>query len=238
MEKRIILWLRRQVKAAHARGVVLGLSGGLDSCVTAVLAKKALGARNVLALLMPCHSHTQDAADARIVARKFGIHTTIVDLTKTYDSLIRALPAADRMTQANIRPRLRMIALYYFARKMNYLVCGTSNKSEVAAGYFTKFGDGASDILPIGSLLKTQVRKLAVELGIPRGIIDKAPTAGLWPGQTDEGEMGITYPELDEIISRIEKKKPQRLSKAKVDKVKKLIRCSEHKRRKAACFIP
>lgn len=238
MEKRIILWLRKQVKAAHIRGIVLGLSGGLDSCVVAVLGKKALGAKNVLALLLPCHSNKQDAADARLVARKFGIRTKTVDLSKAYDALIQVLPAADRMTLANIRPRLRMITLYYFARKMNYLVCGTSNKSEVVAGYFTKFGDGASDILPIGSLLKTRVRELAVELGIPQGIIDKAPTAGFWPGQTDEGEMGISYPELDEIISRIEKKKPQRLSKAKVDKVKKLIRCSEHKRRKAACFIP
>lgn len=238
MEKKIVQWLRKQVKAAHAHGVVLGLSGGLDSCVTAVLAKKALGAKHVLALLMPCHSQTRDAADAKLCARKFGINTKTIDLSLAYDALIRVLPAADRMTQANIRPRLRMIALYYFARKMNYLVCGTSNKSEVVAGYFTKFGDGASDILPIGGLLKTQVRKLAVELGIPQGIIDKAPTAGLWPGQTDEGEMGITYTEMDEIITRFEKKQPQRLSKPKVDRVRKLIRCSEHKRRKAACFIP
>lgn len=238
MEAKIVRWLRKQVKAAHARGVVLGLSGGLDSCVTAVLAKKALGAKHVLALVLPCHSHKQDAADAKLCARKFGIATKTVDLSKAYDALVKAFPAADRMTQANIRPRLRMIALYYFARKMNYLVCGTSNKSEVVAGYFTKFGDGASDILPIGGLLKTQVRELAVELGIPQGIIDKAPTAGLWPGQTDEGEMGITYTELDEIITRFEKKQPQRLSKAKVDRVRKLIRCSEHKRRKAACFIP
>ncbi|HOU35733.1 MAG TPA: NAD+ synthase [Candidatus Omnitrophota bacterium] len=238
MEKRIILWLRRQVRAAHAKGVVLGLSGGLDSCVTAVLAKKALGAKHVLALLLPCHSQKRDSLDAKRVALEFGIATKTVDLSKAYDALLKVLPAADRITQANIRPRLRMIALYYFARKMNYLVCGTSNKSEVVAGYFTKFGDGASDILPIGSLLKTQVRRLAVELGIPQWIIDKAPTAGLWPGQTDEGEMGITYAELDEVITRFEKKQPQRLSKEKVDRVRKLIRCSEHKRRKAACFIP
>jgi NAD+ synthase len=235
MQKKIINWLKLQVKSAGVKGVVLGLSGGLDSCVVAALAKKALGARNVLALMLPCHSQAQDSRDARLVARKFGIKTKSVDLSKIYDGITGILPPGDRMTQANIRPRLRMIVLYYFARKMDYLVCGTSNKSELIAGYFTKFGDGASDILPIGGLLKTQVRSLAVELGIPQQIIDKAPTAGLWPGQTDEKEMGITYPELDEIIGRIERKQPQRLSKAKVAKVRELIRCSEHKRQRAAC---
>ncbi|MFA5099877.1 MAG: NAD+ synthase [Candidatus Omnitrophota bacterium] len=238
MQKKIVDWLKRQVKAAGAKGVVLGLSGGLDSCVVAALAKKAIGSGKVLALLMPCHSHVQDSRDAKLFARKFGIKTKNIDLSKIYDGMIGILPAADRMTQANIRPRLRMIVLYYFARKMNYLVCGTSNKSEMVAGYFTKFGDGASDILPIGGLLKTQVRSLAVELGIPQRIIDKAPTAGLWPGQTDEKEMGITYPELDEIIGKLVRKYPQRLAKAKVEKVKKLIRCSEHKRQRPACYIP
>jgi NAD+ synthase len=238
MQKKIIVWLRKQVKSAGARGVVLGLSGGLDSCVVAVLARKALGAHNVLALMLPCRSQARDSRDAKLVAGKFGIRTKIIDLSKVYDGMIDILPAADRMTQANIRPRLRMIVLYYFARKMNYLVCGTSNKSELAAGYFTKFGDGASDILPLGNFLKTQVRSLAAELGIPQPIIDKAPTAGLWPGQTDEKEMGITYPELDEIIRRIERKQPQRAAKAKVDKVRKLMRCSEHKRLRPACYVP
>jgi NAD+ synthase len=238
MEKKIVSWIKNQVRVANAKGVVLGLSGGLDSCVVAVLARKALGAKKVLALILPCHSHAMDMADAKLTARRFGIRTRVVDISKIYDGLIGILPAADRMTQANIRPRLRMIVLYYFARKLHYLVCGTSNKSELKAGYFTKFGDGASDILPIGNLFKIQVRALAQEIGIPQRIIDKAPTAGLWPGQTDEGEMGITYAELDEIICRIERKQPQRLPKAKIDKVKKLIRCSEHKRNKpASCSV-
>jgi NAD+ synthase len=238
MEKKIVSWIKRQVRAAKAKGVVLGLSGGLDSCVVAVLARKALGAKNVLALMLPCHSHSGDMADAKLLARRFGIRTKAVDITKAYDGLIGILPVADRMTQANIRPRLRMIVLYYFARKLKFLVCGTSNKSELVAGYFTKFGDGASDILPLGRLYKTQVRALAKEIGIPQRIIDKAPTAGLWPGQTDEGEMGITYSELDEIAARLEKKQAQRLSKAKVDKVKKMMRCSQHKRSPAqSCAI-
>jgi NAD+ synthase len=235
MQKKIIGWIRKQVKDAHARGVVLGLSGGLDSCVVAALAQKALGSKNVLALILPCHSSAGDSRDAKLVSRRFNIKTKTIDLSKIYDVLVDLLPGADRMTKANIRPRLRMIVLYYFARKLNYLVCGTSNRSELKAGYFTKFGDGASDILPIGALLKTQVRALAVELGIPQRIIDKAPTAGLWPGQTDEREMGITYPELDEIINRIGRKKKQRLAKAKVAKVKKLIQISEHKRQQPAC---
>jgi NAD+ synthase len=234
MRRKIVFWIKEKVKLAKAKGVVLGLSGGLDSCVVAALAKEALGAKRILALLMPCHSHKSDLADARAFSRKFGLTTRVVELTKVYDVLIKILPAADRMTLANIRPRLRMLVLYYFARKLNYLVLGTSNKSEILAGYFTKYGDGASDIIPLGDLLKTQVRRLAKELKIPQAIIDKAPTAGLWPGQTDEGEMGIAYPELDDILSRLEKKKPQISPKAKVKKVKKMIAGSEHKRRRPA----
>jgi len=236
MRKKIVVWIKKQVSLAKAKGVVLGLSGGLDSCVVAALAKEALGSGKVSGLLLPCHSEKQDSEDARLFARKFKINTKVVDISAVYDNLIKVLPEADRMTQANLRPRLRMIVLYYFARKYGYLVCGTSNKSEIMAGYFTKFGDGASDILPIGDLLKTQVRKLAVELKIPQGIIDKAPTAGLWPGQTDEGEMGITYPELDDILNRLEHKRKQVLPATKVKRVKELIKRSTHKRCRAAAY--
>ncbi|HRZ14674.1 MAG TPA: NAD+ synthase [Candidatus Omnitrophota bacterium] len=238
MHTKIVKWLKRQVAGAGAQGVVLGLSGGIDSCVVAVLARRALGAKKVLALFLPCHSQPQDKKDARLLARKFGIQLTTVDLTGTYDTLVAALPAADRMTRANIRPRLRMITLYYFARKFNYLVAGTSNKSEILTGYFTKFGDGASDLLPLGNLYKSQVRKLAREIGIPEPIIAKPPTAGLWANQTDEGEMGITYPELDDILSRMEKRQKQVVSADKVKRVKLLMKRSEHKRLKTrACQV-
>jgi NAD+ synthase len=131
-----------------------------------------------------------------------------------------------------------MLLLYYFANKLNYLVCGTGNKSELMVGYFTKHGDGATDILPIGDLLKKEVRKLARRLGIPERIITKPPTAGLWPGQTDEGEMGITYPELDDILERMENRKSQVLSQDRVNKVKKMIKRSEHKRQgPKICYI-
>jgi len=234
MRKKIVFWLKKKVAEAKAKGVCFGLSGGLDSCVVAALAKEALGTNRVLALILPCHSQEQHLLEAKAFARKFKIRTKLIDLSKTYDSLVKVLPAADRLTQANIPPRLRMAALYYFAKKLNYLVCGTSNKSELMAGYFTKFGDGASDILPLGCLYKTQVRCLARELNIPQEIIAKPPTAGLWPGQTDEGEMGIKYQELDDVLARFELGKKQIFSKQKAAKVKRMVAASAHKRRTPA----
>ncbi len=230
VKNKIVNWIKKQVKEAGAKGVVLGLSGGVDSAVVAALSKEAVGRKNLLALLMPCHSQLQDLQDAKIVAKSLGIQTKIIDLSNIYDALIGILPKANRPALANLKPRLRMLVLYYFANKLNYLVCGTGNKSEMMVGYFTKHGDGATDILPIGDLLKRQVIKLAQQLGVPKHIIAKPPTAGLWAGQTDEGEMGIRYAELDDILERMENKKKQVLKKEKVDKVRELIRKSGHKR--------
>lgn len=228
--------MSKQIKQAGAKGIVMGLSGGVDSSVVAALAKEAVGKNKFLALILPIHSQSQDLQDAKLLARKLGIKTKTIDLSSRYDSLIKLLPRAGNIVKANLKPRLRMTVLYYFANKLNYLVCGTGNKSELLCGYFTKHGDGATDILPIGDLLKRQVRELVKDLGIPRQIINKPPTAGLWPGQTDEGEMGITYPELDDILDRIEKKKKQILSKDKVNKVKEMIKRSEHKRQSPKIF--
>lgn len=230
MKNKIISWIREQLKQAKAKGIVMGLSGGVDSSVVAALAKQAVGKKRLLALILPCHSQKEDLKDARLVARKLDIKTKTVDLTKIYDGLIKILPKGNKLTEANLKPRLRMLTLYYFANKLNYLVCGTGNKSELLCGYFTKHGDGATDILPIGDLLKTQVRELARGLGIPKHIITKPPTAGLWPGQTDEGEMGITYAELDDILERIENKREQILSPEKVNRIKQMVKKSEHKR--------
>lgn len=238
MKEKIISWIKRQVSEAGAKGIVLGLSGGIDSAVAAVLSKEAVGKMRVLALLMPCESNARDLKDAKEVAKKLGILTTTVNLTALYVGFRKILPGANKLALVNLKPRLRMAVLYYFANKLNYLVCGTGNKSELKAGYFTKFGDGAADILPIGDLLKKQVRSLAQELGVPGRIIIKPPTAGLWAGQTDEGEMGISYAQLDDILERIENKKKQVLAKVKVDKVKKMIRMSEHKRQgPKICYI-
>ena len=232
MRKKIVNWIRVQVKQAKAKGIVLGLSGGLDSSVVAALAKEAVGKAKVLALILPCASQKQDLKDAQIVAKNLGITTKTIDLSKICRDLMQVLPKAGKLAAANLKPRLRMLVFYYFANKLNYLVCGTGNKSEIMTGYFTKYGDGATDILPIGDLTKTEVRILARELGIPSQVIAKPPTAGLWPGQTDEGEMGITYPELDDILGRLEKNKKHILSSEKVNKVKVMIKRSEHKRQR------
>ncbi|RJP27917.1 MAG: NAD+ synthase [Candidatus Omnitrophota bacterium] len=233
MKSKIIRWLAKEVKSSGAKGIVLGLSGGIDSCVVSALAKAAVGKNNVLGLMMPCHSHPSDLKDAKISAKKLNIQTKIIDLTSTYDGLRRVLPPSKGLAAVNLRPRLRMLVLYYFANKLDYLVCGTGNKSELMVGYFTKYGDGGVDLLPIGDLTKTQVRSLARELEIPGHIITKPPSAGLWVGQTDEGEMGITYAELDDILSRLERGLKQVAAKDKVKKVKDMINRSQHKREKA-----
>lgn len=208
----------------------MGLSGGVDSSVVAALAKKALGRKRLLALILPCHSQKPDLEDAKLVAKKLGIRTETVDLSRIYDNLIKILPEAGKIAYANLKPRLRMLTLYYFGNKLNYLVCGTGNKSEIMVGYTTKHGDGAADILPIGDLLKTQVKELARRLGIPKHIINKVPSAGLWPGQTDEGELGITYEQLDDILSKFKKRQKQVQSIYLVNRVKSRIKISEHKR--------
>ena len=238
MRKRIVNWIKKEVKQAGAKGALLGISGGIDSAVVTALLKEAIGRRRVLGLFLSIHSRARDLEDARLLARKLGIKIKFIDLSAAYDNLIRILPRSAGLAKANLKPRLRMSVLYYLANAMDYIVCGTGNKSELMVGYFTKHGDGATDILPIGDLLKKEVKKLAKELGVPQRIIAKPPTAGLWPGQTDEAEMGITYDELDCILERLEKKRKQRLFGAKIDKVRAMIKKSEHKRQgPRICYI-
>jgi NAD+ synthase len=233
-----VRWIQKQVKQAKAKGIVMGLSGGVDSSVVAALVKEAIGERRILALILPCHSQVREIQDARLVAKKLGIKPKTIELSNIYDNLIKILPKAGSLPKANLKPRLRMLVLYYFANKLNYLVCGTGNKSEIMVGYFTKHGDGAADILPIGNILKKQVRRLAQGLGIPKHIITKPPTAGLWQGQTDEGEMGITYLELDDILERTDSKRKQVFSKDKISRVKEMVKKSEHKRQgPKVCYI-
>ncbi len=222
-------WIAEQVRKAGAEGAVLGLSGGIDSSVTAVLTKKALG-DGVLGVMMPCHSDPQDLAHARLVAHTFGIRTELVDLTPVLDAFLTLLPSGDRLAQANLKARLRMATLYYCANARDYLVVGTSNRSELEVGYFTKYGDGGADILPLGELLKGQVRELARKLGVPEPIIEKPPSGGLWPGQTDEGEMGITYDEIDEALSAMDVGDVRSLSAEVLTKVQLMMDRSAHKR--------
>ena len=201
----LVDWIKDKVMAAGRRGVVLGMSGGVDSSVLAVLCKRAFP-MNSIGLIMPCYSFDQDKEHAEAVARQFEVPTKTVVLNAIYDALLYVLPDSKpdpslaRLAQANIKARLRMITLYYVANQMNYLVAGSGNRSEITIGYFTKHGDGGADILPLGNLVKREVKEMARYLGIPPAIIDKAPSAGLWAGQTDEGDMGFSYEALDRYV--------------------------------------
>ncbi|MCD6363917.1 MAG: NAD+ synthase [Synergistetes bacterium] len=231
---RIVAWIRGRIEEAGMMGGVVGISGGVDSAVVAVLLKKAMGDR-MLGVLMPCHSNPSDTEDALTLVKTFDIPYRLVDLSPVYDVFLRVLDEEDRggdVSLANIKPRLRMITLYYFANKLNYLVVGTGNKSELEVGYFTKYGDGGVDILPIGGLLKTQVREIARFLGIPERIITKPPSAGLWEGQTDEGEMGLTYEALDTYL--LEGKGDSNIIK----KIERMREKSKHKRELPQIFLP
>jgi len=231
---RIISWLKKKIGVAGKTGGVFGLSGGIDSALTAALSKKAFG-KNCLGVLMPCHSRPEDLADARLVAKHLGIETVEVDLSDTFDTFLAALnktgekEAPGNPAVFNIKPRLRMTTLYYYAQKYNYLVIGTGNKSEILMGYFTKYGDGGVDLEPIGDLTKTEVWEMAEFLEIPRVIIDRVPTAGLYPDQTDEGEMGMTYKDLDKIIKCLHKGVVPGCNNELLDKVKSTIRRMNHK---------
>ena len=237
LANQIAAWIAERVSAAGAQGIVVGLSGGVDSAVVAVLAQRAVG-EHLLGLLMPCHSQPVDSEYAHLLANAFGIETITVDLAPAYDALIAALPPGPNLAQANLKPRLRMTTLYYMANTRNYLVAGTGNKSEIMVGYSTKWGDGGCDILPLGGVFKTLVWDLACELGIPDEIISRPPTAGLWPGQTDEDEMGITYAELDATLTAIERGDTSSCEPATLAKVQGMIARSAHKRAMPPIFTP
>lgn len=227
---RIVSWLQDYASAAGARGYVVGLSGGIDSACTAVLCQRAMG-NGVLGVLLPCHSPAEDALMAQQLAAAFAIPTITVPLEPAYAALVAALPSAtSEIARANIKPRLRMSALYAMGQTRGYLVAGTGNKSEIAVGYYTKYGDGGVDVEPLGGLYKAQVRMLARELGIPQPIIDRPPSAGLWEGQTDEEEMGITYAALDETLAAIEAGEVGGLDLGLLARVQEMIAASAHKR--------
>lgn len=235
---RIRKWIKKKVKEADAKGVVVGLSGGVDSSVAVVLCKQALGSSGVLGIVMPCYSDTEDDEDVNLLITKFDIKIERVVLDSVYAELLKILPNSNKFVQTNLKPRLRMLTLYYFANKFNYLVVGATNKSEIMVGYFTKYGDGGVDLLPLGGLLKSQVIELARELGIPSKIVDKIPTAGLWEGQTDEGELGISYADLDKALLSVEKGTFNKVDLKIMSKVERLIKASSHKRTLIPTFNP
>ena len=225
-------WLSEQVRSAGAKGIVLGLSGGIDSSVLAALAREALGRDGVLGVIMPCHSISDDEADARLLASALDVKFERVDLSDVFDSLCAGVGGTlDSLTQSNVKARLRMVTLYAFAQSRGLLVCGTSNRSEYETGYFTKYGDSGVDLMPLAGFLKREIRAIARELNVPERIITKAPSAGLYDGQTDEGDMGFTYDVLDEYLASGSIDDPK--AKERIDVMR---RRSEHKRKPIPIF--
>jgi len=229
LAEKLTSWIRDKVLAAGCKGVVVGMSGGLDSSVLAVLCHRAFP-QSMFGVVMPCHSSHEDGEHAQAVASKFSIPTKIGVLDTVFDTLLKTLPddmvdpGVSQLAKANLKSRLRMLTLYYFANRLKYMVVGAGNRSELSAGYFTKYGDGCVDILPLVNLVKGNVRELASLLVIPQQIIDKPPSAGLWQEQTDEGELGLSYEELDGYLITGETSSELR------GKIKSMIAASEHKR--------
>jgi len=238
VEKILTGFIKEELAKAGFRKGVLGLSGGLDSSVCAFLASKALGPRNVLGVIMPYgRSFGGDLKDARTVARRLRIRVETVDIAPMVDAYFGRHPTDNRVRVGNKMARERMSILYDVSAREKALILGTSNKTELLLGYGTIHGDMACAVNPLGDLYKTQIRQLAVHLGVPERIRTKEPTAGLWAGQTDEGELGLTYAEADEILVRLVDERASTaevvaagFAKKKVEKVAARIRASEFKR--------
>lgn len=232
-EKRVA-YIRAKLQEAHADGIVFGNSGGKDSALVGILCKAACG--NTLGVIMPCASrqnYGQDRDDGNALAEKFGIETRTVDLTAVREAELKALAGVaslNDMALTNIAPRLRMTTLYTIASAENRLVAGTGNRSEIYMGYFTKWGDGASDFNPIADLCATEVFEFLRFLNAPASIVEKAPSAGLFEGQTDEQEMGVTYRAIDSYLHGGEVSDADR---AIIDRYHSR---SEHKRRPVSTF--
>ena len=243
VEKRIKRFIKEYVENAGAEGIVLGLSGGIDSATTAAISSLAIGGTRVTGLMLPEKETyiTKDIDDAKFVAEKFGLKTQICDITPVLDGFYKTIPIfdqADKLCKGNVKARTRMIYLYYYANKLNKIVCGSSDKSETMMGYFTKWGDVAADISPLMDLYKTQVRKLAEHMGIPPELAAKPSTPALWPNQLAETELGIKYETLDLILYGLERfmtteeiVQQLNIKKPLIEKVKSRWLAVEHKRR-------
>ncbi|MDD5111476.1 MAG: NAD+ synthase [Candidatus Altiarchaeota archaeon] len=242
--KRIASGIRGCVRKAHAKGVVVGMSGGVDSSVVAKIASES--GVNVHAMMLPddkaCDPHGLE--DAIFLAKELGIRHEVVPISPIVAAVEKSFPflahakSNFRTARANIRPRARMLHLYLAANLDGRLVLGTTNKTELLLGYYTKHGDGACDLEPIGGLYKTQVCQLARHMGLPESLCGKTPTAGLWKGQTDEGEIGMSYREMDSILysmvdcgrSPSETSKLSGISRRKVDSIAMRMAATAHKR--------
>jgi len=241
--EKAIKFIRSNISAANLKRAVVSASGRIDSSVTLALSVKALGKENVRALTMPERNVTpeSDVADAMQLARQLDVTCSLIEITPAIDAMESILPVdekTDQISKGNLRPRMRMAIAYYYANTLQGMVIGSSNKTELMTGYFTKYGDGASDIMPLGDLYKTQVRQLAKHLDIPPMIIEKAPSARLWPGQTSEGELGVKFEVLDLVLYGLEKGFEKSdvaegllVPISMVTMIEERVRSKEHKRR-------
>lgn len=224
----IIEFIQNYLSEAHSEGYVLGLSGGVDSSLVAALTKKAVGKDKLMCIMMPIESHPDDLNDAIKLATSLDLNYMVVDGTKAYHELKEQFSGLgenlDTATLSNLKVRIRMTILYAYAQAHKYLVLGTDNWDERYTGYFTKFGDGAADLLPIAHLTKAEVVELAKILGVPKELAERTPSAGLFAGQTDETEMGVTYKDLDAYLLGEE------INADAKKRIQHLHRISEHKR--------
>lgn len=240
--EKVVTWLQEKVKESHTNGLVVGISGGIDSALVSFLIKKAFP-NNSLGVILPINSNPDDEKDALEVAKKCDIKNITLDLSdikmNLLDTVTKALNSSSlfnqdnlKLTDANLRARLRMSTIYSVANNLNYLVVGTDNKAEVHTGYFTKYGDGGVDILPIANLSKREVYEWSKYLGVPSSVLERQPSAGLWEGQTDENEMGTTYNMIDDYLNGKE------IPKKDKDIIDNLHKRSMHKRKMPdACEI-
>jgi len=238
VKKTIVGFIHKEITQAGFSRAVVGLSGGIDSAISCLLATEALGPEKVLALRMPYQSSSPESLDhAQLVIDKSGVKELTLPITEMVDAYLQAVPDAGQVRRGNVMARARMIMLYDQSVAFNGLVVGTGNKTEILLGYTTLYGDSACAVNPIGDLYKTQVRQLAAAMNVPQVIIDKPPSADLWTGQTDEEELGMTYEEVDRLLYLLvdHRYSPDDCVRAGFDKafvndVLERIRCSQFKR--------
>jgi NAD+ synthase len=240
---RLVKLIREEVERSGLKGAIVSVSGGIDSAVTLTLTVKALGPERVKALTLPERDITpdRDIADVMSLVRSLDVTCDTVEITPVISVMRKILllyNPEDLVAFGNVKARVRMILSYHYANSLSYMVMGTSNRTEWLTGYFTKYGDGGVDLMPLVDLYKNQIRQLAIHLNIPKSIVEKAPSGGLWPGQTDEGELGIDYDTLDLILSGMVKEMPEEeiadtlnLDLTTVQGIFRRVKTSEHKRR-------
>jgi NAD+ synthase len=252
-------WIKNYIHETGKEKAVVGLSGGIDSAVVAALCVEALGKENVFCVALPClpdnrGDYGQDYEDALLVAERLGIPLYIDNIFKSYNTMMYdvqngccedhffGLPEKNALIfSGNIKARLRMIKLYGYAELLNGIVVGTTNRSEMMTGYATKYGDHGVDIEPFAQFYKREIKELAVMVGLPKQIITKTSSAGLWEGQTDEGELGIKYDKLDVILDHIERSKgneelPHGVSEQEHSRILTMVMSTEHKRNVTSCY--